>query len=93
MATQDSQSEAEREPLNPDGAKLDPKEAKLDPKEAKLDPKGAKLDPKGAEKGALPDPKPRSGQKVFKKTSPNGRITVYVGQRDFLDTGMTVVEI
>ena len=41
-------------------------------------------------KAALPDPKPRTGQKVFKKTSPNGRITVYVGQRDFLDTGDVV---
>ena len=37
-----------------------------------------------------PAAKPRSGQKVFKKTSPNGRITVYVGQRDFLDTGDVV---
>ena len=49
-----------------------------------------------AEGTAVPPPavepgiKPRSGQKVFKKTSPNGRITVYVGQRDFLDTGDVV---
>ena len=55
-----------------------------------LNPEGAKSDPKGEEKGALPDLKPRSGQKVFKKTSPNGKITVYVGQRDFLDTGDVV---
>ena len=52
----------------------------------------------GVAEGTAPPPetavepavKPRSGQKVFKKTSPNGRITVYVGQRDFLDTGDVV---
>ncbi|KAI6653191.1 hypothetical protein LOD99_3716 [Oopsacas minuta] len=46
--------------------------------------------PEGAEMETQPIPKLRSGQKVFKKTSPNGRITVYVGQRDFLDTGDVV---
>ena len=47
---------------------------------------------KAIEAAAQPQPAPsrRSGQKVFKKTSPNGRITVYVGQRDFLDTGDVV---
>uniref|UniRef100_A0A915CVC2 Arrestin C-terminal-like domain-containing protein n=1 Tax=Ditylenchus dipsaci TaxID=166011 RepID=A0A915CVC2_9BILA len=30
------------------------------------------------------------GTRVFKKTSPNGKITTYLGKRDFLDRGETV---
>lgn len=35
----------------------------------------------------------KTGQKVFKKTCPNGKITVYVGHRDFLDTGDVVEDV
>ena len=53
----------------------------------------------GVAEGTAPPPetavepavKPRSGQKVFKKTSPNGRMPTVntIGQRDFLDIGCT----
>ncbi|KAL3103186.1 hypothetical protein niasHS_002372 [Heterodera schachtii] len=32
----------------------------------------------------------KAGTRVFKKTSPNGKITTYLGKRDFLDRGETV---
>ncbi|CAD5227920.1 unnamed protein product [Bursaphelenchus okinawaensis] len=32
----------------------------------------------------------KSGTRVFKKTSPNGKITTYLGKRDFLDRGTSV---
>ncbi|KAF7625956.1 Arrestin_C domain-containing protein [Meloidogyne graminicola] len=32
----------------------------------------------------------KSGTRVFKKTSPNGKITTYLGKRDFLDRGESV---
>jgi len=34
--------------------------------------------------GDINDPK-KTGTRVFKKSSPNGKITVYIGRRDFLD--------
>ncbi|XP_063712886.1 arrestin red cell-like isoform X3 [Symsagittifera roscoffensis] len=34
--------------------------------------------------GDINDPK-KAGTRVFKKSSPNGKITVYIGRRDFLD--------
>lgn len=32
----------------------------------------------------------KSGTRVFKKTSPNGKITTYLGKRDFIDRGESV---
>jgi beta-arrestin len=32
----------------------------------------------------------KAGTRVFKKTSPNGKITTYLGKRDFLDRGTFV---
>ncbi|KAI6210927.1 Arrestin-C domain-containing protein [Aphelenchoides besseyi] len=32
----------------------------------------------------------KAGTRVFKKTSPNGKITTYLGKRDFLDRGTSV---
>nr|CAD2157561.1 unnamed protein product [Meloidogyne enterolobii] len=38
----------------------------------------------------MDDDEKKSGTRVFKKTSPNGKITTYLGKRDFLDRGDSV---
>eukprot|EP00118_Oscarella_pearsei_P019168 m.202071 g.202071 ORF g.202071 m.202071 type:complete len:516 (+) comp39604_c0_seq20:135-1682(+) len=42
-------------------------------------------DPENDPRTSSGDIRKRPGVRVFKKTSPNGKITVYVGKRDFID--------